>query len=99
MLGLANAGEDTTNCIKQAAEFGLTRRGGPKLAALLMFVDDVHALGLATAQGLVMTESFYWDMNDQTRAFTQRVRRPASPHNGVPNMVDGRRTTPAPCTT
>jgi branched-chain amino acid transport system substrate-binding protein len=86
VLGLANAGQDTTNCIKQAAEFGLTRRGGPKLAALLMFVDDVHALGLATAQGLVMTESFYWDMNDQTRAFTQRVRGRIT-HNGVPNMV------------
>ena len=86
VVGLANAGQDTTNCIKQAAEFGLTRRGGPKLAALLMFVDDVHSLGLGTAQGLVMTESFYWDLNDRTRAFTQRVRSRIT-HNGVPNMV------------
>ncbi|MBV1798545.1 ABC transporter substrate-binding protein [Siccirubricoccus sp. G192] len=85
VVGLANAGQDTTNCIKQAAEFGLTRRG-VKLAALLMFVDDVHALGLPTAQGLVMTESFYWDLNDRTRAFTQRVRSRLS-NNQVPNMV------------
>ncbi len=85
VIGLANAGGDTTNCIKQAAEFGLTRRG-VRLAALLMFVDDVHALGLQTAQGLAMTESFYWDMNDRTRAFTQRVRGRLL-RNGVPNMV------------
>ncbi|MBX9702484.1 MAG: ABC transporter substrate-binding protein [Acetobacteraceae bacterium] len=85
VVGLANAGADTTNCIKQAAEFGLTRRG-VKLAALLMFLQDVHALGLQTAQGLVMTESFYWDLNDQTRAFTQRVRGRIA-RNGVPNMV------------
>jgi branched-chain amino acid transport system substrate-binding protein len=85
VIGLANAGGDTTNCIKQAAEFGLTRRG-VRLAALLMFVDDVHALGLPTAQGLAMTESFYWDMNDRTRAFTQRVRSRIA-RGGVPNMV------------
>jgi branched-chain amino acid transport system substrate-binding protein len=85
VIGLANAGQDTTNCIKQAAEFGLTRRG-VKLAALLMFVDDVHALGLPTAQGLVMTESFYWDLNDRTRAFTQRVRGRLT-NNQPPNMV------------
>jgi branched-chain amino acid transport system substrate-binding protein len=85
VIGLANAGGDTTNCIKQAAEFGLTRRGA-RLAALLMFVDDVHALGLQTAQGLAMTESFYWDMNDRTRAFTQRVRGRLA-RSGVPNMV------------
>ena len=69
VIGLANAGADTTNCIKQAAEFGITRRG-IKLAALLMFITDVHALGLQTAQGLVCTETFYWDLNDRTRAFT-----------------------------
>ncbi|CAA9209529.1 MAG: ABC transporter, substrate-binding protein (cluster 4, leucine/isoleucine/valine/benzoate) [uncultured Acetobacteraceae bacterium] len=85
VVGLANAGQDTTNCIKQAAEFGLTRRG-TKLAALLMFVDDVHGLGLQTAQGLVMTESFYWDLNDRTRALTQRVRSRLT-GNQVPNMV------------
>ena len=85
VVGLANAGQDTTNCIKGAAEFGLTRRG-IKLAALLMFIDDVHSLGLPTAQGLVMTESFYWDMNDRTRAFTQRVRGRLA-RGGVPNMV------------
>ena len=85
VIGLANAGGDTTNCIKQAAEFGITRRG-VKLAALLMFIQDVGALGLPTAQGLVMTESFYWDLNDRTRAFTGRVRGRLA-RNGVPNMV------------
>ena len=72
VIGLANAGADTVNCIKQAAEFGLTKRN-VKLAALLMFLSDVHALGLEAAQGLVLTESFYWDLNDRTRAFTKRV--------------------------
>jgi branched-chain amino acid transport system substrate-binding protein len=73
VIGLANAGTDTVNCIKQAAEFGLTRRG-VKIASLLMFLPDVHALGLQTAQGLVCTETFYWDLNDRTRAFAQRAR-------------------------
>ena len=77
VIGLANAGTDTINCIKQAAEFGLTRRG-IRLASLLMFLPDVHALGLATTQGLVCTETFYWDLNDRTRAFSARVR----PHIG-----------------
>jgi branched-chain amino acid transport system substrate-binding protein len=72
VIGLANAGADTINSIKQAAEFEITR-GTVKLAALLMFLSDVHALGLETAQGLVLTESFYWDLNDRTRAITQRV--------------------------
>ncbi|GAA0576706.1 ABC transporter substrate-binding protein [Craurococcus roseus] len=85
VIGLANAGQDTTNCIKQAAEFGITRRG-TKIAALLMFIDDVHGLGLQTAQGLVMTESFYWDLNDRTRALTQRVRSRLT-GNQPPNMV------------
>ena len=73
VIGLANAGGDTINCIKQAAEFGITRRG-VKLAALLMFLPDVHALGLPTAQGLILTESFYWDLNDRTRAITTRLQ-------------------------
>jgi branched-chain amino acid transport system substrate-binding protein len=72
VIGLANAGTDTVNSIKQAAEFGLTRRG-IKIASLLMFLPDVHSLGLQTAQGLVCTESFYWDLNERTRAFSQRV--------------------------
>jgi branched-chain amino acid transport system substrate-binding protein len=72
IIGLANAGNDTINCIKQAAEFGVTRRG-IKLASLLMFMPDVHSIGLETAQGLICTETFYWDLNDRTRAFSQRV--------------------------
>ncbi|TCZ66757.1 ABC transporter substrate-binding protein [Roseicella aquatilis] len=73
VIGLANAGADTINSIKQAAEFGIMK-GGTKLAALLMFLPDVHALGLETAQGLVLTESFYWDLNDRTRAVTERLK-------------------------
>ncbi|TDH59192.1 ABC transporter substrate-binding protein [Dankookia rubra] len=73
VIGLANAGTDTTNCVKQAAEFGLTRRG-IRLASLLLFITEVHSLGLRTAQGLIVTESFYWDLNDRTRALTARVR-------------------------
>ncbi|WP_207536709.1 ABC transporter substrate-binding protein [Sabulicella rubraurantiaca] len=84
VVGLANAGGDTINSIKQAAEFGLTRRG-VKLAALLMFISDVHSLGLETAQGLVCTETFYWDLNDRTRAFTQRVL-PNMPNQLRPGM-------------
>src|SRR6516165_10545824 len=71
IIGLANAGGDTTNTIKQAAEFGIVK-GGQKLAALLLFITDVKAIGLETAQGLNFTETFYWDMNDQTRAFSKR---------------------------
>jgi branched-chain amino acid transport system substrate-binding protein len=71
IIGLANAGGDTTNAIKQAAEFGVIK-GGQKLAGMLMFLTDINALGLETAQGLSFTESFYWDMNDQTRAFSKR---------------------------
>ena len=80
VLGLANAGGDTINSIKQAKEFGLTM----DIAALLMFITDVNALGLEVAQGLHLTESFYWDMNDRTRAFTKRLL-PRSPDN-YPNM-------------
>jgi branched-chain amino acid transport system substrate-binding protein len=71
VIGLANAGGDTTNAIKQAAEFGIVT-GGQKLAGMLLFITDVNALGLNVAQGLSFTESFYWDMNDQTRAFSKR---------------------------
>jgi branched-chain amino acid transport system substrate-binding protein len=71
VIGLANAGGDTTNAIKQAAEFGIVA-GGQKLAGMLMFITDVNALGLNVAQGLNFTETFYWDMNDQTRAFSKR---------------------------
>ena len=83
VLGLCNAGADTVNSIKQAHEFGVNQT--MKLAALLMFVTDVHALGLDVSQGLNLTESFYWDLNDRTRAFTNRVK-PKTPNNW-PNMV------------
>jgi branched-chain amino acid transport system substrate-binding protein len=71
VIGLANAGGDTINAVKQAAEFGITQ-AGQKLGGLLVFISDVHALGLKTANGLVLTESFYWDLNDQTRAWSKR---------------------------
>ena len=84
VIGLANAGADTTNAIKQAAEFGIVQ-GGQKLAGLLTFVTDVKALGLSTAQGLVLTEAFYWDQNDGTREFSKRF---AEKHGGaMPTMV------------
>lgn len=73
VIGLANAGGDTINSIKQAAEFGITQ-GGQALAGLLIFLTDVHALGLETAQGLVLTESFYWDLNDSTREWSARFQ-------------------------
>jgi branched-chain amino acid transport system substrate-binding protein len=71
IIGLANAGGDTINSIKQAAEFGIVK-GGQNLAGLLVFITDIHGLGLDKAQGLIFTETFYWDLNDQTRAFTKR---------------------------
>ena len=71
VIGLANAGGDTINSIKQASEFGIVK-GGQSLAGLLVFATDVNALGLQTAQGLVLTETFYWDLNDSTRAWTTR---------------------------
>ncbi len=71
IIGLANAGGDTMNSIKQGAEFGITE-GGQKFAALLMFISDVHSLGLKVAQGLQFTSAFYWDMNDETRAWSKR---------------------------
>ena len=84
IIGLANAGGDTRNSIKQAAEFGIGK-GGQTLAGMLVFIHDVHAMGLGTAQGLIFTETFYWDMNDQTRAFTKRF---AERNKGVyPSMI------------
>src|SRR5690242_3555613 len=71
IIGMANAGGDTTNTIKQASEFGIVA-GGQKLAGLLLFLTDVHSLGLKVAQGLNFTETFYWDMNDQSREFAKR---------------------------
>jgi len=85
VVGLANAGGDTTNAIKQAAEFGIVS-AGQKLAALLLFINDVHSLGLKTAQGLSFTESFYWDMNEQTRAWSKRFMT-ASPKGSMPSMT------------
>ena len=84
IIGLANAGGDTINSIKQASEFGIVK-GGQNLAGMLMFITDVHSLGLNTAQGLIFTTSFYWDLNDQTRAFSKRF---AAANGGkVPTMV------------
>jgi branched-chain amino acid transport system substrate-binding protein len=71
IIGLANAGGDTVNSIKQAAEFGIVA-GGQRLAGLLVFISDVNSLGLQTAQGLVLTSAFYWDQNDETRAWSKR---------------------------
>ena len=88
IIGLANAGGDTTNSIKQAAEFGIVK-GGQNLAGLLVFLTDVHSLGLNNAQGLILTETFYWDYNDQTRAFAKRFQaanrgiHPTMIHAGV----------------
>jgi len=70
VIGLANAGADTTNAIKQAAEFGITPT--QSLAGLLMFITDIHSLGLKTTQGMYLTEGFYWDLNDETRAWSKR---------------------------
>jgi branched-chain amino acid transport system substrate-binding protein len=81
IIGLANAGGDTTNSIKQAAEFGIVK-GGQKLAALLLFITDIKAIGLETAQGLNFTETFYWDMNDKTREFSKKFA--ARMKNGAP---------------
>jgi len=73
VIGLANAGTDTINSIKQASEFGIVQ-AGQKLAGLLVFLTDIHSLGLKTAQGLVITTAFYWDMNDETRAWNKRFQ-------------------------
>ncbi len=91
VIGLANAGGDTINSIKQAAEFGIAP-GGQKLAGLLVFITDVHSLGLKTAQGLVLTAPFYWDLNAGTRAWSDRFmqemgRRPTMVQAGVYSSV------------
>ena len=83
VLGLANAGLDTQNCIKQAAEFGLNKT--MKIAPLLLFITDVHSLGLDVCGGLTTTETFYWDLNDRTRAFTKRMLQKAP--NNYPNQA------------
>ena len=84
IIGLANAGGDTTNAIKQGAEFGIVK-GGQNFAGLLVFLTDVHALGLDKAQGLIFTETFYWDLNERTRAFAKRF---AERNRGIhPTMI------------
>jgi branched-chain amino acid transport system substrate-binding protein len=91
VIGLANAGGDTVNAIKQAAEFGIMK-GGQKLSPLLAFVTDIDSIGLDTAQGLLLAEAFYWDLNDDTRAFSKRFmervkRPPTSAQAGVYSSV------------
>ena len=92
IIGLANAGGDTINSIKQASEFGITQ-SGQNLAGLLVFLTDVHGLGLQIAQGLILTETFYWDLNDSTRAWTKRFvektggKYPTMVHAGVYGAV------------
>jgi len=82
VIGLANAGTDTTNSIKQAVEFGITPK--QTLAGLLMFITDVHSLGLKTAQGMYLTEGFYWDVNEDTRAWSKRF---FAKHKRMPTMA------------
>ena len=84
IIGLANAGGDTINSIKQAGEFGILK-GGQKLAGLLVFVSDIHSLGLERAQGLQFTEAYYWDQNDRTRAFAKRFAEKFK--NRMPTMI------------
>jgi branched-chain amino acid transport system substrate-binding protein len=91
VVGLANAGGDTINAIKQGAEFGLMK-GGQKMSPLLAFVTDIDSVGLQTAQGLLLAEAFYWDLNDDTRAFSKRFmermkRPPTSAQAGVYSSV------------
>ena len=92
VIGLANAGGDTINAVKQAHEFGIVDRG-QRLAGLLVFLTDVHALGLQAAQGLTLTTAFYWDLNDKTRAFAKRFaaldggKYPTMVHAGVYSSV------------
>ena len=91
VIGLANAGGDTINAIKQGAEFGLMK-GGQKISPLLAFVTDIDSIGLDTAQGLLLAEAFYWDLNDETRAFSKRFmdrikRVPTAAQAGVYSSV------------
>ena len=83
VIGLANAGGDTINSIKQASQFGIVQ-AGQKLAALLLFISDVHALGLPTAQGLTLTTGFYWDQSDEARAWSEKFKEQ---HGVMPTMV------------
>jgi branched-chain amino acid transport system substrate-binding protein len=83
VLGLANSGADTINCIKQAHEFGLTKT--MKIASMLLYASNIHGVGLEMGQGLIATESFYWDLNDRTRAFMNRIK-PKTPKQW-PNMI------------
>ncbi|MCK9909167.1 ABC transporter substrate-binding protein [Microbacteriaceae bacterium K1510] len=85
VIGLANAGGDTINSIKQAAEFGIVK-GGQSLAGLLVFASDINALGLQTAQGLIFTETWYWDLNDPSRAWTKRWQTERNAAGKVPTM-------------
>jgi branched-chain amino acid transport system substrate-binding protein len=92
VIGLANAGGDTINAIKQASEFGLTKSGGQKLSPLLAFITDIDSVGLETAQGLLLAEAFYWDLNDDTRAFSKRFmertkRMPSAAQAGIYSSV------------
>lgn len=84
VVGLANAGTDITNSVKQAHEFGLTRPGGTRLAGLLALLNDVRSAGLEAAQGMLLTEPFYWDLNDRTRRFTAKVQ-PRMPNGLYPS--------------
>src|SRR4051794_29441005 len=84
VIGLANAGTDTTTAIKQAAEFGIVAGGGQHLAGLLLVLSDIHALGLETAQGLILTTGFYWDLDDESRAWSQRYFERMQ---RMPNMI------------
>jgi branched-chain amino acid transport system substrate-binding protein len=91
VIGLANAGGDTINTIKQAAEFGIMK-AGQKLVPLLVFVTDIDSVGLETARGLLLSEAFYWDLNDETRAFSKRFmerigRPPSAAQAGVYSSV------------
>jgi branched-chain amino acid transport system substrate-binding protein len=92
VIALANAGGDTSVAIKQASEFGIPQ-GGQTLAALLVFISDIHAIGLQTAQGLLFTEAFYWDLNDRTRQWSKRFaarnngKMPTMNHAGVYSAV------------
>src|SRR6202040_448491 len=83
IVALANAGGDTTNALKQASEFGITH-GGQKMIALLQEITDTHSLGAKEAQGLILTDAFYWDMNDDTRAFPKRFNDKVGP---MPTMI------------
>lgn len=92
VTGLANAGADTISVIKAAHDFGITQSGKQSIAGLLMYISDVHALGLRLTQGMMMTEGFYWDLNEETRAWSRRFferhkRMPTSAQAGEYSAV------------